>query len=169
MNDYGDSHVPGDEPLGPWYENARSQIRTPATALQWYGIVLLVFAVLGIVIVLVSPDLILKAVYDREVKANRERPPENRVHIGTYDEFVKTWSDVNLIWGLVELVCGFMIFFGGSKMKQLEGYSIAIVASVIAILPCNRCCCIGAIFGIWSLIVLLSSDAKLAFARTPAG
>ena len=166
MSDIDDSRVPGDDGLGPWYEDARKSVQKPGAALQWFGIVSLVATILGVVLFLLGPDWLFRYEYDAKVKMNRDRDPQDREPIPPYDEFVKSQTNQNLIGGLVQMAGSFFIMFGGMKMRQLESYWLAIAGSVLAILPCNCCCCAGAIFGIWSLINLCSADVKLAFART---
>ena len=58
---------------------------------------------------------------------------------------------------------GFVIF-AALKMKQLEGYELAIAAGVLAelISPSNV---IGLAIGIWSLVVLSRADVRAAFTR----
>ncbi len=58
---------------------------------------------------------------------------------------------------------GFVVF-GGLKMKNLQGYTMAMVGAALACLPCFPCCCINIPIGIWALITLMSADVKAAFA-----
>ena len=53
---------------------------------------------------------------------------------------------------------------GALKMKNLQGYGLAMAASIIAMVPCfGPCCCIGLPVGIWSLILLNKPEIKSAF------
>lgn len=56
-----------------------------------------------------------------------------------------------------------LILTGGLKMRQLQSYGLAITASILAILPCGNCCCIGLPLGIWALVVLNRPEVKDAF------
>ena len=50
------------------------------------------------------------------------------------------------------------------KMKNLESYSFAMAASIIAMIPCiGPCCLLGIPFGIWSIVVLGDAQVKAAF------
>jgi hypothetical protein len=55
------------------------------------------------------------------------------------------------------------VFFGGLKMKSLENYKLAMAASIISIIPCFGCYCIGIPVGIWSIITLNKPEVKSAF------
>lgn len=65
---------------------------------------------------------------------------------------------------LIGIAIGAVIFIGAQKMKALEAYSFAMVATILAMIPCiSPCCLLGIPIGIWSLIVLLNPDVKAAF------
>ena len=50
------------------------------------------------------------------------------------------------------------------EMKELKQWNIAVVASVLAMVPCiSPCCIIGLPIGIWALVVLMRPDVKDAF------
>jgi predicted Zn finger-like uncharacterized protein len=73
----------------------------------------------------------------------------------------------NLAGGIIGSIIGLafaaLITMGGIKMKQLQNYGLAMTASILALLPCGNCCCIGVFFGIWALIVLNRPEVKDAF------
>ena len=169
MSTEDDPLTPESRGLGPWYEEARRQVQKPGAALQWFGIVSLVLSVLWIVILLINPEAAFKPQYDWIVEFNRQQEPENRIKVPAFDQYVHDQTTQNLITSLVQMACSFVIFYGGVQMRSLHGYGWAIASAILAILPCNCCCCVGSIFGIWSLLVLLSADVRLSFARTPVG
>jgi hypothetical protein len=55
------------------------------------------------------------------------------------------------------------VFWSAMKMKQLRKWTISMVGSIGAMLPCSCCCIIGLPIGIWSLIVLMKPEVKAAF------
>ena len=55
-------------------------------------------------------------------------------------------------------------------MGRLEGYGLAMTASIFAMIPCvGPCCLLGLPFGIWSVTVLNRRDVKAAFDRRAYG
>jgi hypothetical protein len=64
-----------------------------------------------------------------------------------------------------------LLIYGGTKMKRLENYSVALAASIVALLPILGCCgygcgcssCLGLVFGIWGLVVLSNAQVRAAF------
>jgi hypothetical protein len=67
---------------------------------------------------------------------------------------------------VMSLVAGAITILGGVRMLSLKSYGLAILGSVLAILPCISvmgCCGVGEGVGIWSLIVLTSADVRSAF------
>jgi hypothetical protein len=64
---------------------------------------------------------------------------------------------------LLGLLLGGLIILGAIQMKNLSSFSLAMTASIVAMIPCHYCCLLGIPFGIWSMIVLLSEDVKSSF------
>ena len=49
-------------------------------------------------------------------------------------------------------------------MRSLEKRTMAVVASIVAMIPCiGPCCLIGIPIGIWSLVVLMKPEVQQAF------
>ena len=49
-------------------------------------------------------------------------------------------------------------------VKKLESYTFAIIATIIAMVPCiSPCCIVGLPIGIWALVVLNKPEVKGAF------
>ena len=55
-----------------------------------------------------------------------------------------------------------ILILGSFKMKNLESYWISMLISILAVIPCT-CCFVALPFGIWSLVVINSSDVKPYF------
>lgn len=64
---------------------------------------------------------------------------------------------------LLNLAASGFVLFGGLRMRDLRGYGLAVAASIVAIIPCWACCCIGIPAGIWSLVVLMRPEVKASF------
>ena len=66
--------------------------------------------------------------------------------------------------GLFDIAIGVVIFLGAKKMMNLQSYSFAMVAAILAMIPCiSPCCILGLPIGIWALVVLLDPNVKAAF------
>jgi hypothetical protein len=68
-----------------------------------------------------------------------------------------------VVGGVVGLAIYTTVLIGALKMRKLESYSLAMTASILAMLPCSLCCVFGLPFGIWSLVVLSDQHVKSAF------
>ncbi len=68
-----------------------------------------------------------------------------------------------IVMGVFTLIGAALIFYGAMKMKDLQGYGLAMTAAILSLIPCFSICCIGIPFGIWALVVLLNQDVKNAF------
>lgn len=62
---------------------------------------------------------------------------------------------------------GFTIF-GGLQMMKLRNWPIALIASILVMIPCfSSCgCLLGIPVGIWSIVVLSQADVKAAFQQS---
>jgi hypothetical protein len=70
----------------------------------------------------------------------------------------------NILMGFVAVVVGGVILLGAIKMMKLQNHTLAVAASVLAMLPClSGCCCIGLPIGIWALIILFKPEVKSHF------
>lgn len=55
------------------------------------------------------------------------------------------------------------------RLRELRcSWGAATAAAVIAMLPCQSCCCVSLGFGIWAMIVLIRPEVKEAFAARAA-
>jgi len=72
---------------------------------------------------------------------------------------------LNIAVTIVGIAGAAFVIYGGLQMMKLQSRTIAMVASVLVMIPCfTSCCClIGIPIGIWSLIVLSKPDVKSAF------
>ena len=59
---------------------------------------------------------------------------------------------------------GAVIVYGVMRMKELENYKLAVISSILAVLPVTPGCLLGVPFGIWALITLTRREVKEAFA-----
>ncbi|MBC8352771.1 MAG: hypothetical protein H8E66_12325 [Planctomycetes bacterium] len=70
---------------------------------------------------------------------------------------------VSIIIASCSFVSGILLVLGAVRMFDLQSYGIALIAAVVAILPCALGFPISLPFGIWALIVVLRHDVKNAF------
>ena len=57
-----------------------------------------------------------------------------------------------------------LVLIGALRMHALRSYSLALVASILALVPCvTPCCFIGLPFGIWALVVLNKPEVRSQF------
>jgi hypothetical protein len=117
--------------------DARSQVSGPAIALMVVGILPLVMSAAGV------------AFWVFMLAEGSFAEPEDAI--------------INLLSLVAGMIWGGLITFGAVKMKKLTSFRLAMMASIVAMLPCNSCCVLGLPFGIWSLVVLNRPEVKAAF------
>lgn len=73
-------------------------------------------------------------------------------------------SSFGLATNCAGLASGLLVIIAAFRMKRLTGRTLAILASILAMLPCiSPCCFLGLPVGIWSLMILLDPDVRAAF------
>lgn len=130
---------------GPTFD-ARSKVQGPAIGLIVTALVGIVLQILGAVIRLLGIGL-------GALGGERENALAGMIG-GT------------VVMGLtvVAIIFGVVILLGALKMKNLESHGFAMVASILAMIPCiSPCCLLGLPIGIWALVVLLDQNVKAAF------
>jgi hypothetical protein len=68
-------------------------------------------------------------------------------------------------FSFLNLMMSALIVYGGLEMRAARSYPVAVIAAVIALIPCTSptCCCFGMPAGIWALIVLLDAQVQRVF------
>jgi hypothetical protein len=104
---------------------------------------------------------------EKEIQKNTGLSKEQRDQIQNIAGKIADVGPVTgIILGLVELLAAAATIFGGVQMMSLRSRGLAILGSILAMIPCVSimgCCGLGEGVGIWSLIVLMSADVKSAF------
>ena len=109
--------------------------------------------------------------FDRQVAAAQRKPPsrERDQEIKTLKALQTYVVPLAIGYTILGIVCNTVTLLGGLRMCRASGYGLSVVGAVCAVIPFSGCCCLTMPVGVWALVVLLSSDAKAAFAaRGPA-
>jgi hypothetical protein len=158
----------GQEGYGPEDDVARARVGTPAVLLI---IVSVLNILVGLFMLFRGAQLALTPIdqfrEQQEMMLKMLPPDMAETQKGTTPEELKMQSSVTaVVSGVVYLVTSVLTLFGGIRMKGLRSYGLAMVAAIIALVPClspSACCLLGEIAGIWAIAVLLNQDVKSAF------
>ena len=138
--------------------SAAAQMKAPA-------IVLMVFAVLGLLLGIGTP-FTKKPMMDGIIKiieqSGAQLPPDalKQMEAGR-DEGFTLKDGVTMALGIA---CNAVMLFGAWKMMNLQSWGLALTAAILVMLPCGSCCCcIGIGIGIWAIILLNKPEIKGAF------
>jgi hypothetical protein len=84
---------------------------------------------------------------------------------GDYDRYASfASSGMGIFFAFIGLCVSAFVIWAALKMKNLENRTLAVVASIVAMIPClGPCCLIGLPIGIWSLVVLMKPEVQQAF------
>jgi len=131
----------------------QERVKGPAIALIVVGILGIVVDVLGLVFSSMMPSI-----YRSAGLFNDEQMQQ-------MEAISSSHTAMNLVGAVLVLAGSAFIIFGGMQMMKLRGWPIALVASILAMIPCfTSCACLfGIPAGIWAIVVLANSEVKAAF------
>jgi hypothetical protein len=144
------SGMPGPA-AGP---DVREQVSLPAILLMVTGGIGIALALLGMVQGLTGAN----SAQLEQLMSNPDIPPWLKSMASTTSSPV-----ASILSNLFSMAINGLVIFGGLKMKNLESRGLAMAASIIALIPCFACYCLGIPVGIWSLVVLSKPEVKAAF------
>ncbi len=144
----GPTPLPQQTPLPQGPERlVREQVYAPAMGLVVTGLVYAAFAAMGILLHFAGAS---RFVFRRGMR------PDIWVGMMT--------GTIGLLSNFLVLAVSALILYGAFKMQRLENHAMAVLASILALLPCTSpCCVLGLPLGIWALIVLYRPGVKEAF------
>jgi hypothetical protein len=137
-------------PMGPvGSANAAAQVAGPATGLM-------IAAVVGIIWALISLCMHFLGMGMGAL---------NNLNGGAGERFGRfLGGGLGLVANIIGLAIGGFIIWASMQMKQLRGWTLSVIAAVVAMIPCiSPCCLVGLPVGIWALIVLMKPEVKSSF------
>lgn len=138
-------------PSGPTGAAAAQQVQGPAIGLIVTAVIGILLALLGLGMNALGLGMAGLGDMGREYD-----------QLQRYTEFVG--GGLGIVMNLIILVVSGLIIWAALEMQKLRRYTMAVVASVLAMIPCiGPCCIIGIPIGIWSLVVLMKPEVKAAF------
>ncbi len=89
----------------------------------------------------------------------------NMGDLGPGTEYARYFvGGAGVVFGIVILATSFLVIWAALQMKQLRGWTLSVVGSIVAMVPClGPCCIVGIPIGIWALVVLMKPEVKAAF------
>jgi hypothetical protein len=120
---------------------------------------LIVTAALGIVLMLMG---LLAEGVTQDLYKTLQIPEEQ---LQRMQQMQQGGTVLNIALTLVGVAGAAFVIYAAMQMMKLQSRTLAIVASVLVMIPCfTSCCClVGIPVGIWSIVVLMKPDVKAAF------
>jgi hypothetical protein len=106
-----------------------------------------------------------KELRDQMIAQGREQALKDMEKNGlSLAQFKNTMSTSLSIVGGLSALGALIVIYGGWCLCTMKHYGVAVIASIWAMVPgLSMCFCLSQIFGLWSLIVLMSQDVRAAF------
>lgn len=138
-------------PSGPTAVNPGQQLQGPVIGLIVTAVIGIILALLGLVFNTLNVGL-----------AGLEDLGGEYGAYGDYANFIG--GGLGVVSNLIVLVVSGFIIWAALEMQKLRRWTVAVVASILAMIPCfGPCCLIGIPVGIWSLVILMKPEVKAAF------
>ena len=78
-------------------------------------------------------------------------------------DFSNFGDPANLFLTVLGFVTSILVVVGGVAMMKQKGWALALIASILAMIPCfGPCCGIFLPIGVWSIIVLMKAEVRQA-------
>ena len=145
------SAAPPSFPSGGGRETALQAVKGPAIAL-------IAIASLGVAYYGLNA---LFALFHGGMIFHRQMPPNIPPQMRAFIQGMRG-PMAGVISLVIAAVNGFVLF-GAVEMLRLRNYGVAMVASIVAMLPCQCCCLLGLPAGIWALVTLNKPEVKSQF------
>jgi hypothetical protein len=156
-------------PAEPALEAARRQVGGPAAGLTVAGALSVVFAILLVVMVLPTwwsgasqdpgfvPGPGVKPGVAPGPSGERDQPSRKAVNISGLA------IGLNVL-ALVQMTFGAVTILAARKMRRLESPELAVIGTILALVPLGPGWALGLPMGIWALLVLRKPEVQVAFA-----
>jgi GYF domain 2 len=117
-----------------------------------------VTAILGLVMVVVGLVVNVMTLNGFHIGPQQMYDPQMQKLIGTLG------GSLGIIQNIIGGIVGVAVLLGAAKMQKLQHYQFALIASIMAMVPCiSPCCLFGLPLGIWALVVLNKPEVKSHF------
>jgi hypothetical protein len=117
-----------------------------------------VTAILGLVMVVVGLVVNVMTLNGFRIGPQQMYDPQMQKLIGTLG------GSLGIVQNIIGGIVGVVVLLGAAKMQKLQNYQFALIASIVAMVPCvSPCCLFGLPFGIWALVVLNKPEVKSQF------
>lgn len=145
--------APPPSPAGTGRNIALQAVKGPAIALMVTGLLNLMLALWSLVKLTVLRSSL--DVYSSMPQFN-DPQMQSLLHLAS--------GPIGIVNAFFSLAMSVLVLAGAWRMQTLRNYTLAFVASILAMLPCvTPCCFLGLPFGIWALVVLNRPEVKSQF------
>lgn len=135
-------------PPGPAPVDPREAVKLPATLLIVAAAIGAAFSLLSLLLNVLSTGM--------------------GAMMGGGEDQMANWfsGGIGIVINLVGLAVAGFIIYGALQMKALQNHTFALLAAIVAMVPCvSPCCVVGLPAGIFALVILVKPEVKAAFAK----
>ncbi len=139
---------------------AESKVKTPAILLIVSGVISMLFNVVGgvsfAVMYIGMKDELMPQILEQQ--NNPDLTPE------MMEMIFNMYGYGGIASAVLGLIAGTFVIFAAVRMMKLKGWTMALMAAILSLIPCFQGCCLLSIpVGIYALVILFDSNVKPAF------
>jgi hypothetical protein len=161
--------VPSGErdPFAPAPSQVSGRVTPPAVGLLVVAVVNLILGLIGVGFGLIYSQMPPAQAEEMLEKQNPQQVAQMRQAGLTIETLLKIYTIGGIGGGALALFVALITVLGAIRMMMLRSYGLAVIASVLAAIPCvspGACPCLfGMAIGFWALVVLLNPEVRSAF------
>lgn len=144
---------------GGYREMAQAAIKPAAICLIVYGWICVGFSALGIVLQIAAA--LVPGLRERQAQQIRELVLQIFPNLppATFESSITS----DIIKAVLGMALSVVILMAGYRLKRLRSFGLVMTGTVLAMLPCSTCCCLGLPLGIWILVLTSRHEIKSQF------
>ena len=97
-----------------------------------------------------------------EIRKEMENDPDMTPEL--FETVINLYGFGGITLAIVSLIAGIIMVMGGLKMMQQRSWGLAMLAAIVALVPCIQGCCLLALpVGIYAIITLNDAEVKRGF------
>lgn len=155
----GFESVPVGDVHGGRREKALADIKPAAICLIVYGWICVGFSALGVVLQIASA--LVPGLRERQAEQMRELLLKILPNLPPAAFESSVLGDA--IKAILGMAISVAILMAGYRLKRLRSFGLVMTGTVLAMLPCSTCCCLGLPLGIWILVLTSRHEIKSQF------
>jgi hypothetical protein len=158
---------------GDVIQAAKAKVQLPAIGLIVTGVITLCMVGYGLA---TSGGKDFDAQWDEEIRKieqdqskTADQKKQTIDMMNKIKDVIKPLAGFTILFQVLAVAVGALAVFAGIRVMALKNRGLGIASSILSMVPCVSCCCLGIPFGIWLIITLSNPVVKRGFEVAAGG